>query len=46
MYVIFGKSSFVLPLELSSLNAADGFIINGIDEEGQAGDSVAALGEL
>lgn len=41
-YVIYGQPSFASPLELSSLNGTNGFIING---GGQAGWSVASAGE-
>ncbi|CAK6547838.1 MAG: integrin alpha [Candidatus Midichloria mitochondrii] len=43
VYVIFGKSSFGTPLKLSSLNGANGFIINGIAKGDYAGTAIAAF---
>ncbi|MDJ1305628.1 MAG: hypothetical protein MRQ09_05285 [Candidatus Midichloria sp.] len=46
VYVIFGKSSFGTSLELSSLNGANGFMINGITARDQAGSSVLGAGDI
>ena len=42
-HMIYGQST---PLELSSLNGTNGFIINGIDLGDNAGYSVASAGDL
>ncbi|AEI88689.1 MAG: Dirigent protein [Candidatus Midichloria mitochondrii] len=45
IYVIFGKSSFESPLEGSSLNGTNGFLLsNGIAKDGYAGISVSSVG--
>ncbi|TYP78771.1 FG-GAP repeat protein, partial [Maritimibacter alkaliphilus HTCC2654] len=45
-YVIFGKSSGIANIDLSSLTLTDGFIIQGDVANDQAGHSVAAAGDV
>jgi len=46
-YVVFGSSnSFSASFELSSLNGSNGFILNGIAENDNSGDSVSAAGDI
>src|SRR5262245_34108517 len=45
-YVVFGASSFAATLDLSSLNANNGFTLNGIVDVDQAGSAVAGLGDV
>ncbi|MDJ1257333.1 MAG: hypothetical protein MRQ07_01570 [Candidatus Midichloria sp.] len=44
--MIFGKPSFISPLELSTLESSNGFIINGIVAGDSAGCSVASAGDI
>lgn len=46
-YVIYGsRSSFSSTFELSNLNGTNGFIINGIAEDGNLGHSVSGAGDV
>jgi hypothetical protein len=46
-YVVFGKASgFEASLNLSSLNATSGFVINGIDVSNYSGGSVSSAGDV
>ena len=46
-YVVFGsKSRWSSPISLSSLNGANGFILNGINSGDQSGNSVASAGDV
>ncbi|MBS0357691.1 MAG: FG-GAP repeat protein [Proteobacteria bacterium] len=46
-YVVFGQSSgFSTPFELSTLNGANGFVINGVSANGNSGWSVGAAGDV
>jgi hypothetical protein len=46
-YVVFGKDTgFTSPLELSSLNGANGFVINGINTYDNSGYSVSQAGDF
>jgi hypothetical protein len=46
-YVVFGASGgFTSPLELSSLDGANGFMLNGEAEGDEAGESVAGAGDI
>lgn len=46
-YVVLGQpGGFAAPIELSSLNGASGFIINGIDINDFSGTSVSAAGDV
>ena len=46
-YVVFGSDGpFAARLELSSLNGTNGFIINGIDEFDESGNSVSSAGDI
>ena len=46
-YVVFGKASgFAARLELSSLGAPNGFVINGIDADDDSGYSVSGAGDV
>ncbi|MDJ1305488.1 MAG: integrin alpha [Candidatus Midichloria sp.] len=45
-YVVFGKSSFSPPLELSTLNGSNGFIMNGIAVRDWARISVSSAGDI
>lgn len=45
-YVIFGQSRFNQTLELSQLNGADGFQVNGISSGDCAGTSVSGVGDV
>jgi len=49
-YVVFGQDDSTTPfaasLELSTLNGANGFVINGIDADDQSGLSVSAGGDI
>lgn len=47
-YVVFGATGLGASgsLELSTLNGANGFVINGIDESDRSGVSVAAAGDI
>ncbi|MEA5625272.1 beta strand repeat-containing protein [Nostoc sp. UHCC 0251] len=45
-YVVFGSSSgFGASLNLSSLDGSNGFVINGIDERDNSGNSVSSAGD-
>ncbi|WP_370339231.1 hypothetical protein [Parvularcula marina] len=46
-YVVFGTDQgFAASLDLSSLNGSNGFVLNGIDEDGNSGFSVAGAGDV
>ncbi|MBE9063765.1 Ig-like domain-containing protein [cf. Phormidesmis sp. LEGE 11477] len=46
-YVVFGRAAgFEATLELSALNGNSGFVINGIDESDNSGESVNGAGDL
>jgi len=46
-YVVFGRTSaFTSPLNLSSLNGTNGFVINGVAEYDHSGTSVSAAGDI
>ncbi|NOZ42957.1 MAG: type I secretion C-terminal target domain-containing protein, partial [Alphaproteobacteria bacterium] len=46
-YVVFGKAgSFGASLDLSTLNGANGFVINGIDAGDESGGSVSSAGDI
>ncbi|MDJ1304619.1 MAG: hypothetical protein MRQ09_00005, partial [Candidatus Midichloria sp.] len=45
-YVIFGAYSFTSPLELSSLNGSNGFVINGIAASDYTGQAVSSAGDV
>ncbi|MCC5630048.1 tandem-95 repeat protein [Nostoc sphaeroides CHAB 2801] len=46
-YVVFGSSSgFGASLNLSSLDGSNGFVINGIDERDNSGNSVSSAGDI
>jgi hypothetical protein len=46
-YVVFGRTTGFTPsLDLSSLNGANGFIINGVDILDYSGTSVSAAGDV
>jgi len=46
-YVVFGKTTgFAASLDLSDLNGANGFVINGIDADDESGRSVSAAGDV
>jgi len=46
-YIVFGKASgFAASFDLSSLDGANGFVINGIDAGDQSGISVSSAGDV
>jgi hypothetical protein len=46
-YVVFGKmESFASSLELSALDGANGFVINGVDDGDRLGTSVSGAGDV
>ena len=46
-YVVFGSDApFAASLDLATLDGANGFVINGIDEEDSLGSSVSGAGDV
>lgn len=45
-YVVFGRASFPAAVDPSSLNGANGFRVDGIDENDRTGTSVSAAGDV
>lgn len=46
-YIVFGKNTaFSAELDISTLNGADGFVINGINQDDYAGYAVAGAGDV
>jgi len=45
-YVIFGKSNFTSPINLTSINGVNGFVVNGISSYGSLGISVSSEGDI
>ncbi len=45
-YVIYGGNSIGGTINLSALSASQGFIINGIDEDDNSGESVSGAGDI
>jgi Putative Ig domain/FG-GAP repeat len=45
-YVIFGQSSFPASFNLSTLNGANGFVVNGLDSFSRLGESVNTAGDI
>jgi len=46
IYIVFGKASFTNPLELSTLDGENGFIINGINAGDRAGACISGAGDI
>ena len=45
-YVVFGRSSFPINVDLGSLNGANGFRVNGMTNDDRAGSSVGTAGDV
>ncbi len=45
-YVVFGASSFSASIDLSNLNATDGFVLNGGPSDNESGTSASAAGDV
>ena len=46
-YVVFGRNQdFTASLDLADLNGGNGFVLNGVDIYGSAGDSVSGAGDI
>ena len=45
-YVVFGSASFGIAIDLSDLNGANGFVLNGVDAGDRSGGSVSSAGDV
>ena len=45
-YVVFGSDQWTSPINLSSLNGSNGFVINGVSAGDNSGGSVCTVGDI
>jgi cadherin-like protein/surface protein with Ig-like domain/K319-like protein/FG-GAP repeat protein/PKD domain-containing protein/VCBS repeat protein len=45
-YVVYGRASFGISVELSAIDGTDGFVINGVAAGDQSGNPVSAAGDV